>query len=82
MITAAELTARSAGPGRAAALPETGFLRLPQVLALIPVSRSTWWAGIGSRFPKPGKLGPRRTAWKIEDIRSLIQRLGSEQKAV
>ena len=35
-------------------------LLLPQVLALIPVSRSAWWAGCKSgRYPKPVKLGPR-----------------------
>ncbi|WP_028319643.1 AlpA family phage regulatory protein [Desulfobulbus elongatus] len=65
-------------------LPETGFLRLPQIVgdskskppvpALIPVSRSTWWAGVKSgRYPRPVKLGPRITAWRVEDIRRLIQ---------
>ena len=82
MITAAELTGSSAAHGRTAALPETGFLRLPAILRLIPVGKSTWWSGVKSgRFPAASKLGPRTTAWKIEDIRSLIQRLGSEQKA-
>ena len=57
-------------------LPLAGFLRLPQVLALVPVSRSTWWAGVRSgRFPQPVKLGPRTTAWKVEDIRELCERL-------
>jgi len=65
-------------------LPETGFLRLPQIIGdpkaepplppLIPLSKSTWWAGVSSgRFPKPVKLGPRITAWRVEDIRDLIQ---------
>lgn len=56
-------------------LPETGFVRLPQILSVIPVSRSTWWAGVKSgRFPKPVKtLGPRITAWRVEDIRALIE---------
>jgi prophage regulatory protein len=62
-------------------LPETGFLRLPNVLAPdgpLPISRSTWWAGIkDGRYPKPVKLGPRITAWKVEDIRALIERLGA-----
>jgi predicted DNA-binding transcriptional regulator AlpA len=41
---------------------------------LIPVSRSTWWAGVKSgRYPRPVKLGPRITAWRVEDIRRLIQ---------
>jgi predicted DNA-binding transcriptional regulator AlpA len=60
-------------------LPETGFVRLPAILAPngpIPVGRSTWWAGVKSgRFPKAVKLGPRTTAWKVEDIRALIERL-------
>ncbi len=55
----------------------TGFLRLPQVLALIPVSKSTWWEGCRTgRFPKPVKLSPRATAWRAEDILALVERLG------
>jgi predicted DNA-binding transcriptional regulator AlpA len=56
--------------------PAPSFLRLRQVLAIIPVSRSTWWAGCKTgRFPKPVKLGPRTTAWKAEDIAALVERL-------
>ena len=56
-------------------LPETGFLRLPDVLKLIPVSKSTWWAGVkAGRYPASVKLGARITAWRAEDIRGLIQR--------
>jgi len=59
-------------------LPETGFIRLSSILAPngpIPVSKSTWWAGINAgRYPKPVKLGPRITAWRVEDIRALIER--------
>ena len=59
-------------------LPESGLVRLPQVLAVIPVSKSTWWAGVKSqRFPQPVyHLGPRITAWKVEDIRALIEQEG------
>lgn len=64
-------------------LPETGFLRLPQIIGdpkaeppippIIPVKKSCWWAGVASgRFPKPVKLGPRVTVWRVEDIRALI----------
>ncbi len=61
-------------------LPETGFLRLPQVLRLIPVSKSTWWAGIQTgRYPKPVKLGTRATAWRVEDIKALIDNLSNHQ---
>jgi prophage regulatory protein len=56
-------------------LPETGFLRLPKILTLIPVGKSTWWEGVKSgRFPKPVKLGPRTTAWRAEDIQDLIKK--------
>ena len=55
------------------ALPETGFLRLPQVLALIPISRSAWWAGIREgKFPKGINLGTKTTVWRAEAIRALI----------
>ncbi|MTI08703.1 helix-turn-helix transcriptional regulator [Curvivirga aplysinae] len=54
-------------------LPETGFLRLPDVLKFFPVSKSTWWSGIKEgRYPKPVKLGDRISAWRVEDIRQLI----------
>lgn len=59
-------------------LPQTGFIRLPTVLAHFPVSRSTWWAGVQSgKYPKPVKLGPNTSAWKVEDIRELIQRFNA-----
>ena len=55
-------------------LPAEGFVRLPRVLAVFPVSRATWWAGVKSgRFPKGVKLGPHMTAWRVEDIRRLIE---------
>ena len=58
--------------------PDTGFVRLPAVLAVFPVSRSTWWQGVkDGKFPKPHKLGPRVTAWKAEDIRALIDRIAA-----
>lgn len=59
-------------------LPVIGFLRLPQILEIIPVSKSAWWQGCkDGRFPKPVKLGPKTTAWKVEDIAALIERIGS-----
>ncbi len=91
-----------------ASLPETGFLRLSQIIgqesvsaeqaaenrrkgknprrprpnipALIPVKKSTWWAGIKSgRFPKPTKaLGRRISAWSVDSIRTLIDDAAGE----
>lgn len=67
------------------ALPETGLVRLSQILGnkkngippIIPVSKSAWWAGVASgRFPAAIKLSERTTCWRVEDIRSLIQSAG------
>ena len=65
-------------------LPETGLLRLRQIIGdlnaqppipgLIPVCKSTWYAGIKEgRFPAPVRLGERVVAWRVEDIRALIE---------
>lgn len=55
---------------------QQSFLRLPQVLELVPVSKSHWWQGVREgRYPAPVKLGPRVTVWNSEDIQSLIRRL-------
>jgi len=64
-------------------LPESGFVRVRQILgdpnayppipAILPIGRSTWWKGVrDGRFPQPLKLGPRTTVWRVEDIRALI----------
>jgi predicted DNA-binding transcriptional regulator AlpA len=64
-------------------LPETGFLRLKQIIgnpkhgvpAIVPVSSSAWWIGVKTgRYPKPIKLSPAVTVWRIEDIRALIEK--------
>lgn len=74
-------------------LPETGFVRLPQIIGnpkadppappIIPVGKSTWWSGVKTgRFPKPVKLGPRTTAWRVEDIRALCDNAPSATEEV
>lgn len=71
-------------------IPETGFLRLPQIIgnpkaeppipAIVPVCKSRWYAGIkAGRFPAPIKLGPRTSAWRVEDIRKLCESMGVAQ---
>lgn len=60
-------------------LPKEGFVRLPQILAVIPISKSQFWLGVkNGRFPRPIKLGAKTTAWRVEDIRELIARLSQE----
>lgn len=64
-------------PAQSPPLPQTGFLRLRQIIgdkkrnipALIPVGKSTWWAGVKSgRYPSPIKLSERCVAWRLADI--------------
>lgn len=72
------------------ALPHTGYIRLPQIIgdpksdpptpALIPISRSTFLAGVrDGRFPRPIQLSRRCVAWKVEEITALIERLASQE---
>lgn len=67
-------------------LPETGYLRLPQIIgdrkrnipALIPVSRTAWLDGVRvGRYPSGVLLGPRTRAWSVESIRELIAEMGA-----
>lgn len=71
-------------------LPQTGFLRLGQIIgdnktnppipALIPVSKSTFWAGVKTgRYPQPCKIGARCTAWTVESIRAYIESVGVQK---
>lgn len=49
------------------------LLRLSQVLQLIPVSRSHWWAGVATgKYPRGIKLSARVTCWRSDDIQKLI----------
>ncbi|GFE57742.1 AlpA family transcriptional regulator [Geobacter sp. AOG1] len=71
--------------GRVGGLPETGYLRLSQIVgdsktdpptpAIIPISRSSWWDGVKKgRYPAAIKLSARTTVWRVEDIRALIEK--------
>ena len=62
-------------------LPESGYLRLPEVLRLIPVSKSTWWLGISrGKYPKGIKLSERITAWHVDDIRRCMAEFQRQQQ--
>ena len=52
-------------------ISSNALLRLPQVLALIPVSRSAWWEVAKQPLSKTRQLGPRTTAWRAADIAAL-----------
>lgn len=57
-------------------LSELALIRLPQVLEVLPVCRSTFYNGIKQgTYPKPIRIG-RTSAWRASDIRRLLERLG------
>lgn len=54
----------------------SGFLRINQILSLVPVGKSTWWRWCANgRAPKPIKLGAKTTVWKAEEISAFIAQL-------
>lgn len=65
--------------------PVDGFVRVAQIVgdrkrgipAILPISRSAWWAGVKRRiYPQPFHHG-RVTLWKISDIRALIETIAA-----
>jgi len=72
-------------------LPETGFLRIWDIVgdkkkktpALIPVGRTTFLNRVKEGvYPKPVKISERTTAWRVEDIRALIEKIGGQDGTV
>ena len=53
---------------------EKKLLRLKQIVPeRIPISRSSWWAGVKSgKYPQPMKLGQRTTVWRESDIDKIV----------
>lgn len=54
-------------------LPAAGLVRLDQILAVVPIARSTFflWVKQG-KFPRPVKIGSRAVAWRVDDVRALM----------
>jgi predicted DNA-binding transcriptional regulator AlpA len=62
-------------------IPTTGFLRLPQILAIFPIGKSSWWRGVKEgRYPKPVKIAPRTSAWRAREIADMMDSLGETEK--
>ncbi len=41
---------------------------------MIPISKSSWWAGVAEgKFPTPIKLGARTTCWRETEVLALIR---------
>jgi predicted DNA-binding transcriptional regulator AlpA len=64
------------------ALPESAFIRESQLVydpkrpefpAPLPFSAATLWRMVAAgSFPKPLKLSPRVTAWRVSDVRVFL----------
>lgn len=78
-------------PGPDGELPKVGLARLEQIIGdpkanppirpLVPVSRSTWWAGVrAGRFPPAIKVTKGVSAWRWEDIHRLLESLRPEEE--
>lgn len=64
----------AAAHNRRDALPDDVLLRLPQVLARVPVAKSTLWLWVREgRFPRPIKLGEMTTAWRATSVSEWIE---------
>lgn len=64
-------------------LPDTGFIRLKDILLIYPIGKSTVWAKVKKgEFPKPIRLGPRTVAWEVQEIREFIESISHKNKLV
>ena len=84
---ASAITSASSQPTAAApitpidAMPGSAFLRESQLVKkpgndapIIPVSPATLWRWVRlGKFPKPMKVGPNTTAWRVADVRQWLQ---------
>ena len=60
-------------------LPDEALIRLRQMLALglVPYSASTLWRRCRSNdFPRPIKVSPGVTAWRVGDVRRYLKTVG------
>ena len=56
------------------------YLRLPQVLSIVPIGRSTLWLWVKEgRFPKPKKLGPAITVWHASQVAAWMDAVGGDE---
>ena len=57
-----------------------GFQRLNSVLAIFPVSRAAWYAGIAEgRYPAGIQIGKRSVAWSNASIKALIEDVSNQE---
>jgi predicted DNA-binding transcriptional regulator AlpA len=58
------------------------LIRLPEVLRIIPVSRSEWYRRLASGdAPAAVPLGPRARAWRLSDVHDYLVRIAARDRA-
>ncbi len=68
-------SARTATPN-----PPRTYIRLPDVLMIVPVSKSTLWRRVrANEFPAPIKLGQRISVWAKEDVFAYVRQQEAAQ---
>lgn len=51
------------------------LLRINEVLEIVGLSRSAWYAGVkAGQFPPPVRLTPRTAAWRESEVVALVKR--------
>ncbi len=61
-------------------LPQIGFIRLPQVLHILGISKTAFYSGIQNGvYPSPKKLTSRTAVWSVAEIREFVQRIEQQQ---
>lgn len=65
-----------------APLPPEGFVRLPSVLAVLGISKTTFLEGVKSgKYPEGKLLSPRCRVYPVSSIRALLASLEEEVSA-
>lgn len=58
------------------------LLRLPDVLKIIPVSKSEWYRRLAAGdAPAAVELGPRARAWRLSDVNEYLVRIAARDRA-
>lgn len=61
---------------------EERLLRLPEVLRIIPVSRSEWYRRLAAGdAPAAVELGPRARAWRLSDVNAYLLRIAARDRS-
>lgn len=62
----------------ATAASEVGFFRLPQVLEIIPIGKTSFYENIkAGLYPAPVRISKRAVGWRKSEIFALAEKLGA-----